>query len=456
MFETELPSFESDIREVISAMDAGDLKIKHLFSHKDGKIVNTVVINGKAYAYGNFVGVFDDKIVEKRIIKRYAKLSMYKALSLYLGKTLPWGALTGIRPTKLAYAQIEETGEFKDFFINTMKVSEEKTSLVQKVIDAQKGVYEKNRDNTDFFVFVPFCPTRCEYCSFISSDMRTAKKYVDAYVDTLVREIRESAKYVKKLRSIYVGGGTPVALPDDKLALILNELDKINTGVEYTVEAGRPDAITKENLALLKSHGVTRICINPQTMNDKTLAQIGRKHTAKDVIEKFDLARGTFSINSDLIAGLTGETAEDFKRTLDAITQLDPDGITVHTLCLKRGSRLSEEVEKLSERETEQMVSYALSSLTEKGYSPYYLYRQKYSAGNLENVGYCKSGKQCVYNVDVMEEISRNVACGANAISKEVRNDFELINRSANPKDVPTYIASIEKLLNNKRKLFEN
>ena len=455
MINTDLKFCESELKEVINMFDgAAELSVRHLFAEKNDRLVNTVVINGKSYAYGNLVEKSDDPLKRKRYVKRYAKLSLYKALSLYLGKTMPWGALTGIRPTKLAYQSMEERGEFEDFFTETMKVSAEKTALTKAVLESQKNIYVKDDSNTDFFIFVPFCPSRCRYCSFISADIKGAEKYVDLYVDTLVREIRESAEFIKKLRSIYIGGGTPVALPVRMLEKILNETDKINNGVEFTVEAGRPDAISAEYLQLFKDHGVTRVCINPQTFNDKTLKLLGRNHTSCETEEKFMLAKADFITNMDLIAGLPGESFSDFAFSLDRAAELSPDNVTVHTLCVKRGSYLAESVSRLPEGEVSEMVGYAENKLVAKGYNPYYLYRQKYMAGNLENVGYSRPGKECVYNIDVMEEIASNVACGANAISKAVMNGCEKIERAASPKDVRTYIDKIEAIMAAKRKLF--
>lgn len=455
MIDTKLPEFANDLNEVVNLFDdAANLNIKHLFSEKEGRVVNTVVVGGKSYAFGNLMPLNPTAIEKKRLVKRYAKLALYKSLSKYYGKEMPWGALTGIRPTKLAYQQIEKTGEFKEFFTDTMKVSESKTALTESVIRTQRDVYEKNDLNTDFFVFIPFCPTRCKYCSFISSDMRTAEKYADKYIDALVKEIENGSSLIKKLRSIYIGGGTPVALSDERLSKVLCAVDKINCGIEYTVEAGRPDRITEDNLKLLKDHRVTRICVNPQTFNDKTLVRIGRSHTAAEVAEKYELARKYFDVNMDLIAGLDGENFDDFKYSVDKAIELSPDDVTVHTLCIKRGSALAETEKRLSGSEVEKMVDYAREVLTESGYSPYYLYRQKYMAGNLENVGYCKAGKACVYNVDVMEEISQNIACGANAITKRIYNGGERIERVASPKDVVTYIDKIETIIENKNKLF--
>ena len=455
MLNTNLPQFESDLKEVINLFNkVGEFNIRHHFSNTDNKIVNTITVNGKVYAYGNLVKDFDNEIVKKRLTKRYAKLSLYKALVAFTDVSQPWGALTGIRPTKLAYDTLEKEGEFKDFFLSTMKVSEQKTKLVEQIIETQKGIYSKDEDSSDLFVFIPFCPSRCRYCSFISADVKSAKKHVQEYVETLIYEIRESVKHIKKLRSIYIGGGTPISLEPSDLERILIEIDKVNTGVEFTVEAGRPDRITPQVLDLLEKYKVTRICVNPQTLNDKTLQLIGRNHTAQAVYDSYALAKGRFVINMDLIAGLYGEDFNDFKNTLDKVIELSPDNITVHTLCVKKGSYISNEQEEVDATFVEQMVDYAYKTLTEKGYMPYYMYRQKYMAGNLENVGYCKKGTACVYNVNAMEEISNVVACGANAISKKVNFNENRIERQASPKDVITYLGKIERILEEKNKLF--
>ena len=456
MIETQLEYLKNDLEEVISAFNlSDDVKVKHLFSKTENKLVNTIVINGKSYAYGNLIHAFSNEIEEKRLIKRFAKISLYKALSLNLGVVLPWGSLTGIRPTKLAYSLSEENGEFYDYFINTLKVSREKTDLTAKIINTQKGIYEKNPDNTDFFIFVPFCPSRCNYCSFISQDVKSAQAHIDEYIDALIKEIEASSHLIRRLRSIYIGGGTPVALSDKGLERILNAVDKFNTGVEYTVEAGRPDRITKENLKMLKDHNVTRICINPQTFNDKTLKEIGRFHTAKDVIEKYETAKKDFIVNMDLIAGLKNETFDDFYYSINKATELSPDNITIHTLSIKKGSYLAENTSRLTDNDVTKMIDYAHLKLTESGYNLYYLYRQKYMAGNLENTGYSKPNKECVYNVDVMEEISQNIANGSCAISKAVSNDFSRIERLASPKDVVTYLNKLDKIIEDKNNLFK-
>lgn len=454
MIDTNVEFLKKSLEET-AAFFSARVDARHVFKETEGKYVNTVTINGKAYAFGNVAPEAKTETERKRYVKRYASLSLYKALAAYTGEDLAWGALTGVRPTKPAYAEIEKTGDFKEFFTDVMKVSPEKTLLTAKVIETQKGLYEKPARGEDFFVFIPFCPSRCRYCSFITADVKTAFKHVDDYVNALVDEIRQSAKYISRLRSVYVGGGTPVCLSDEHLEKILCAIDEIKVhGTEYTVEAGRPDRITKSNLAILKKHGVTRICVNPQTFNDETLVRIGRKHTAADIIEKYELAKKDFIVNMDLIAGLDGETKEDFFKSVRKAIELAPDNITVHTLSVKRGSYLAEEGKRLPKGDIEEMVSFAEERLLAAGYSPYYIYRQKYMAGNLENVGYAKKGTECVYNIDVMEETASVVACGAGAISKKVAFGNDKIERLAAPKDVVTYINKLSEILSLKQALF--
>ena len=455
MIDTEIKELENDIQEVVNLFTTPQgVNLRHRVKITESKIVNTITVNGNVYSYGNLVPILNDEIVKKRLIKRYVKLSVYKALCKFFNKEMPWGALTGIRPTKLAYFERENNGEFEEFFTDVMRVSEQKTKLVSQIIESQKGIYCKDENSTDFFVFIPFCPSRCKYCSFITADIKHNEQYVDSYVDTLIREIKRSAEYVKTLKSIYIGGGTPVALDDKNLDKVLSAIDGINSGVEYTVEAGRPDRITKENLNILKAHGVTRICINPQTFNDKTLISLGRNHTSREIEEKYFLAKDKFDINMDLIAGLPDENFEDFKYSLDKTISLSPDDITVHTLCIKKGSFLSQEEDRVSSLEVEKMVDYSYNALCNNSYKPYYMYRQKYMAGNLENVGYCKEGKACTYNVNTMEETSNTIACGANAISKKVFFNENRIERYASPKDVKTYLSKIDTILKDKDKFF--
>lgn len=451
MLNTNAEVFFPDLMEEVNLFPGADnFEITYLMCEKDGFFENTVTVNGKEYSFKN-KAEYKNETERKRFAKRYSKLSVYRALSDFTGEKMSWGALTGIRPVKLAYQQGED---FENFLKNEMLVSDEKTEIVKKIIDAQKGIYEINRENGDFFVGIPFCPTRCSYCSFVSSEIAKARNLPE-YVDALVKEIQASKPMIKKLKSIYIGGGTPVALPKNLLIKVLDAVGRNTAGVEYTVEAGRPDCIDGETLALLKDYGVTRVCVNPQTFNDKTLELLGRKHTAADVVEKFHLAREFgFDINCDLIAGLPEETLDDFRYSIDTALSLRPENVTVHTLCLKKGSKLKENCSRLGEGEVSAMIDYSSRAIVSAGYSPYYLYRQKYMAANQENTGYALPGKVCVYNVDVMEEISDNVACGANAVSKKIFPDENRIERYGAPKDIATYIAKIDAIISEKEKLF--
>ena len=452
MIETNLPFCENDLKETFFAVCGDkDIPVRHIFTEKGNNVVNTVIVGGKAYAYGNFIGG-GGETEKKKLVKRYAKLSVYKALAETTGNNLPWGALTGVRPTKLAYDEIEKTGDFTEFFTDVMKVSPEKTELIKNVVENQKGIYRKDAGD-DFFVFIPFCPSRCNYCSFITHDLKNSAKYVNKYLESLFREIESAKKLVKNLRSVYVGGGTPVSIEDGALDELLSLFDEYK-GVEFTVEAGRPDKITANNLEIMKRRGVNRICVNPQTFNDETLKRIGRNHTAKDIIEKYGLAKNDFSVNMDLIAGLDGETFDDFKYSLDKTVELSPDGITVHTLSVKAGAKLSEDGKFRSAGDIEKMIGYAHKTLAVNGYKPYYLYRQKYMTGGFENTGYAKSGKFSVYNIDTMEEIGNNIACGAGAVSKSVDNANNKIVRYGNPKDIKTYIEKTDDIIREKAEIF--
>ncbi len=392
---------------------------------------------------------------EKSLVKRYAKLALYNLLSARFQKTLPWGSLTGIRPTRLAYKELERSGNFAPMF-EKLGVSEENIALVERVLEGQKGVYGRGADGCDLFVSLPFCPTKCAYCSFITAPIAATRKFMPAYLEALERELAAAAPRIKNLRSVYIGGGTPFALEAEELERVLKAVAPLRTnGCEYTVEAGRPDTFTEEKLEICKKSGVTRICINAQSFSDKTLEKIGRKHTAADLYRAFEMAKPfKFDVNCDLIAGLTDESLEEFEKSIDAAISLSPENITVHTLCLKKGARLKEETARLQDGLLSEMISYSREKLTAAGYEPYYLYRQKYMAGAHENVGWTKPNKACIYNVDVMEEISDNLAVGANAISKKLFAKEERIERYGSPKDLPTYLQKIEKIIQEKDKLF--
>ena len=306
------------------------------------------------------------------------------------------------------------------------------------------------------FISIPFCPTKCEYCSFITAPITATEKYVDQYISCLVKEIHAVKPVIDKLNSVYIGGGTPFVLSAERLERIYKAVKEEFPDIpEYTVEAGRPDVFTEEKLKLSKDYGVTRICVNPQSFNDKTLEAIGRKHTAAQTVGAYAMAeKYNFDINIDLIAGLADESVGDFEYSLRKSIELNPANITVHTLSLKSGAKLKENVKRLNISGIADMVNLSREMLEKAGYSPYYMYRQKYQAGGFENVGWCKTGKACVYNINVMEEISDNVAVGGNAISKKLFVGEGRIERYASPKDIPTYINKLNKIIEERQKLY--
>ena len=429
------------------------LPIVHEGGYREGKFCNAFTIDGKTVV-SEYAGE-GEGLVFKSLYKRYAKLGLYRVLSEYYGKTLPWGALTGIRPTRLAYAELENGRPFEPLF-RGMGVSEENIALVARTIEGQRGVYERKEGNCDLFVSLPFCPTKCVYCSFVTAPIEKTRRYLPDYLNALKAELEAAKPLIRNLRSVYVGGGTPFALETEELKQVFDAIAPLYTnGCEYTVEAGRPDVFTEEKLALCKKYGVTRICINAQSFSDRTLNAIGRKHTGRDVISAFETARPYgFIINCDLIAGLTGESVEEFRESVTQAILLAPENITVHTLCLKKGARLKEEVSALGEEGLGEMIAFSREKLTEAGYEPYYLYRQKYMAGAHENVGWTKRGCASVYNIDVMEEIADNLAVGANAVSKKLFLSESRIERMGSPKDIPTYLNKVEKIIEDRKKLY--
>ena len=399
-------------------------------------------------------GVSDLQAV--RLRKRHAKLATYNLLVKITGRQMPWGSLTGIRPTKLA-DQLEREGlDWRRTFTDVLGVSDSKTQLVADVLATQGDLHKHKEGCADLYVGIPFCVTRCSYCSFTSGELERLKKYVDPYVDALCKDIDATLAFAKKqgirIDNVYFGGGTPTSLTAEQLDKIMSHVTV--APVEYTVEAGRPDTIDKAKLEVFAKHGVHRISINPQSFNQQVLDAIGRKHTVEDIYEKYALAKEFgFVVNMDLIAGLPTETYQMFCHSVDAAIELDPDNITVHTLALKHGSTLREQ-NYASAQDVTKMVEYSHDKLYKAGYLPYYMYRQKFMADNLENVGFCKKGKQCLYNVGIMEEISNILACGTNAISKRIFSTENRIERSANAKDVISYIERNDDYLDKKFQLF--
>ncbi len=453
MLNTNSEFLRPEIMDILRLFNAEDEEFTHYFSYGACEYHNCIEYRGQFYDRLDKQWT-EDELEYKRYAKRFAKLAFYNLLSSVTGIKLPYGALTGIRPTKLAYTEIAAGRDFKKLF-EECSVSAENIFHVQRILEVQKPYYA-NGGGQNLFVSLPFCPTKCEYCSFITAPISATRKYVDWYVDCVQREIESVAPFLTNLKSVYIGGGTPFAIEARQLERIyaaINALSLKNT--EYTVEAGRPDVFTEEKLKLTKDYGVTRICINPQSFNDGTLVKIGRKHTCADVYAAFEMSeKYGFDINVDLIAGLADEKLADFENSLKRAIALKPANITVHTLSLKSGARLKENCNRLVIDDIGAMLALSRNMLTAAGYNPYYMYRQKYQAGGHENCGWSLAGKECVYNIDVMEEIADNVAVGANAISKKLFDNDERIERYASPKDIPSYIAKVDKIIEERNKLF--
>ena len=458
MFTTDCKFLENELLDVVRLFKRRPENLDHSFTYAEGVFCNTFTVDGKTYTFQD-KGEVCDELEYKRLERRFAKLRLYGILSEIYGEKMPWGALTGIRPTKLAYGEIEKGKDFTQLF-RLMGVQEENIRLVADILKTQEGIYEKKDGNTDLFVSIPFCPTKCAYCSFITAPIEKTRHFLPAYLDCLEKELAAAKESVGVLRSVYVGGGTPIALDAPDLERVLKGIAPIYKELaptaEYTVEAGRPDVFTDEKLALLKDYGVTRICINPQSFSDETLRKIGRKHTAEDIYKAFEMsAKYGFDINVDLIAGLTDETPETFVDSVRRAVDTGADNITVHCLSLKSGAKLKEETDYLENDYISTMVAASREILSGSGYSPYYMYRQKYQVGNNENVGWTKPNKACVYNIDIMEETADNLAVGANAISKRVFTEQGLITRLASQKDLPTYIAHVDEIIEKKRNFFK-
>lgn len=397
---------------------------------------------------------------EKKMKKRYAKLAVYYCLKQKFGQR-PWGALTGIRPTRFAYDLVEKEGvDYRQAMRDMFDVSPKKIQLVDEILSMQRGLIESSDNEVDIYIGIPFCVSKCIYCSFPSGLKDKLKKYVQPYTDCLTQEIIGALEIVDmynyKLKNVYFGGGTPTSLSAEQLYKLMSVF-KGREIEEFTVEAGRPDTVDGEKLACMKECGVTRVSVNPQTFNAEILDRINRKHSPKDIVRAYREAKALgFAVNMDLIAGLPGETEEMFAYSVNSCLDLGAENITVHTLALKRGSELWESAAKKdNEKGVENMVDYASDALHKNGYKAYYMYRQKYVKGNLENVGYCKEGEQCRYNIDMMEERRNVIACGANAISKRVWKEQSRIERYAETKDVALYIERVEGVVKDKKNFFK-
>ena len=413
----------------------------------------------KSYEYiiDMTLNVLRNKSYRKRMVKNH----LYLILTIVTNKTLVWGSLTGVRPTKFARDLIMNN-EVREHLIEECLEREyymqkSRAKLVNMILKNQKCII-RNDNLIDLYVNIPICPTRCLYCSFISSEESRVKDQIESYVDNLLKEIDAVKDIIKNkayiVRTIYIGGGTPSVLSASLLDKLLSALNFPVS--EFTVECGRADTITREKLSVLKKHRVTRLSINPQTFCEATLKRIGRKQKNSEVLSAYSLAlEFGFNVNMDIIAGLPGEKLGIFKRTVNTLLELYPDNITVHTLSVKNGALLKNDVSSLSERDIVKMIDYAQSKLIENGYKPYYLYRQKNQLGGLENVGYFRDDKVCIFNIDSMEETNTVIGIGAGAISKRVFNIENRIERLPNVKFIGDYISRIDEMIEKKKKFFE-
>jgi len=464
---------------------------------------------------------------DRKKTKNELKQQLYYLLTLYAGKTLPWGTLTGIRPTKIPMELLEEgksEDEIRSYMKETYFASDEKIELSLAVAKRELELLSRidYENGYSLYVGIPFCPSTCLYCSFTSYPLAKWANRMDEYLDALEKEIAFTAEACKHkvLNSVYIGGGTPTTLSAEQMDRLLtmigsyfgiadeqgrmiyadeymNEVDaadeaqnsmdeaKSENGstdvegnaagsvcengkarkktqlLEFTVEAGRPDSITREKLEVIHKHNISRISINPQTMKEETLRLIGRQHTVQQTIDSFKLAReaGFDNINMDLIVGLPEETIEDVRETMRQLEELDPDNITVHSLAIKRAARLrmqKEQYENLHIENTAQTIDLTAECCHEMGLEPYYLYRQKNMAGNFENVGYAKPGKAGVYNILIMEEKQTIMALGAGATTKVVFEDGKRIERVGNVKDITNYLERVDEMVERKRELLKN
>ncbi|KAB3537282.1 coproporphyrinogen dehydrogenase HemZ [Alkaliphilus pronyensis] len=440
-----------------------------IIEHLENKVKAKAIIGDK----NNEIAFCDEDIIInynqsqiKKASKLIVKRTVFTALSKLIKIDLPWGILTGIRPTKIVHELMEKALEDYEI-LNILKdkyyINEDKAKLLLSVAKKEHPIIYPIRQNlVSLYISIPFCPTTCVYCSFPSNPLTKWQHLQKPYIDGLCKEIKEIAilleKKGKNLQTIYIGGGTPSAVTIEDINQLFKQIKdsfQLAKLQEFTFEAGRPDTITREKLKLLKSNGVTRISINPQTMNESTLIKIGRKHTVEELKKAFYMAKeeGFNNINMDIIIGLPGEDAKMVEKTMEEIKKLQPSSLTVHTLAIKRGSKLREDTSSytLLQKETSNMLRITGKYAEDMGMTPYYLYRQKHMLGNLENIGYCKEGYECIYNVQIMEEKQTIIALGAGAVSKITFPKENRLERVPNVKDLQQYIARVDEMIERKK-----
>ena len=456
---------EDEVKVVSPQMGSSDAAsdVQIILDYQESRIGITCTEAGQC-RYQKVIAL--DYYKERTETKNQLKRLLYKALQEVTGRELPWGTLSGIRPTKIPMKMLESgmtNVQIAQSMRETYYTNNAKTALAIAVANREKYILKDidYENGYSLYIGIPFCPSICLYCSFSSSPLKLWEKRVDEYLDALCKELTASAKMLssRKLNTIYIGGGTPTTLNPKQLERLLSHVEKefdFSSLLEYTVEAGRPDSITQEKLQVIKKHPVTRISVNPQTMNQSTLDLIGRRHTVEDTIHAFYLARevGFDNINMDLIVGLPGEDESMAAHTLEEIKKLGPDSLTVHSLAVKHATRLHlfrEQYQEMSFENNQKIMDMVADCAGSLDMGPYYLYRQKNMKGNLENVGYAKVDKAGIYNILIMEEKQTILAAGAGASTKMVFDHGARIERTENVKDVKQYLERIDEMIERKR-----
>ncbi len=459
MISAHIPKIKIEISDIIP--ETGDYLVSSLEEVNESYTYTaTLFWNDKKYQYS---------FTNNEYCKTYVKKSVNEVMKKAMETNLPWGLITGIRPSKIV-RELGENGfdetEIRNRFKNFYECSDDKTELAIEVSKREEKLIESMpRNSVSLYVGIPFCPTRCLYCSFTSQSIKFSNKLTEPYMEALITELEFISRLIKDKRlildTVYIGGGTPTSLSETQLERLLTEMHKkldIDNTREFTLEAGRPDTLNDEKLKIIRDFDISRISINPQTMNQKTLDTIGRCHTPDDVIRTYEMAvnHGFSHINTDLIAGLPDETEADFEHTLREIEKLNPQSVTVHTMSVKRGSYLDEKYSMYTPAAFEtvnNMLKAASQCMKSLGKHPYYMYRQKNMLGNLENVGYCDDEHECLYNIYIMEEVQDIYAIGAGASTKII--DGSKIDRVFNVKEVSEYIKRTDEMIERKKLLLK-
>jgi len=456
-------------------------EIKFLEKEEAGKDINSLKKGEEVYIFyidGEMLRFeYKDYCKEESLgeeVKNSLRRFLFLCLKDITEDIYPWGILIGIRPSKIALKLLKEGNteeEVIEIFKDKYLAHEDKARLCIAVANAEERIVNKDKNSIAIYIGMAFCPTKCLYCSFTSNPISTYKKMVIPYIEALIKEIKGISAYVKEknlnIESVYFGGGTPTAVNDKEFIMVMDEIYnnfiKDNKVKEFTVECGRPDTLTENKLKTMKACNVDRISINPQTMNDKTLKLIGRTHSSEDIKEKFKMARelGFNDINMDIIIGLPGENYDDMIHTKNELIKLRPDSITVHGLALKRGSRMYEEfilkkgMKMTSQEEIIKMYEESRNLAESLDIYPYYMYRQKNMVGNMENLGYAKEGKECIYNIQMIEERQTVIALGAAAVSKVIFLEEDRLERFPNLKDLHEYVSRIDEMIEKKKVLLD-